>query len=487
MTTPIYDFVTNYIASGTSRLHMPGHKGHGPLCVENRDITEIEGADVLCEGTGIIGESEVNASSLFGTGITLYSTEGSSLAIRAMLYLALLRSGKQDPSACRPVVLAARNVHKAFLYACAMLDCDVEWIYPGSTDLESVCSCHPTPEQVRSALEQMAARGRLPFAVYITSPDYLGTMADIRGIADAAASFGMSPGPGPEIPGSSESKPEIPLLVDNAHGAYLRFLSPSLHPMDLGAWMCCDSAHKTLPVLTGGAYLHLSEAAASEVGQEARQAMALFGSTSPSYLILQSLDLCNRYLSGEFRKKLEETCRRVSGLKTYLSMLGISTLDSEPLKLVIKAAPLTGKQLAGIFRRYGAEPEFSDIHYLVCMFTPENYTEDYLRIVQIFRDTTDVWEAITNAAEFGRLPGIPAELSSQPLILRPLERVMSIREAVFSPHETIDVRKSAGRVLGQVSVSCPPAVPPAVSGERITEDLIPLFLAYETETVSVVR
>ena len=136
--------------------------------------------------------------------MTLYSTEGSSLAIRAMLYLALLRSGKQDPSAGRPVVLAARNVHKAFLYACAMLDCDVEWIYPGSTDLESVCSCHPTPEQVRSALKQMASRGRLPFAVYITSPDYLGTTADIRGIADAAASFGMSPGPGPEIPGSSQ-------------------------------------------------------------------------------------------------------------------------------------------------------------------------------------------------------------------------------------------------------------------------------------------
>ena len=363
----------------------------------------------------------------------------------------------------------------------------MEWIYPENTDLDSVCSCHPTPEQVRSSLEQMAARSRLPFAVYITSPDYLGTIADVRGIADVLESFGAEAEPGPDIPAEAEPGPDIPLLVDNAHGAYLRFLSPSLHPMDLGAWMCCDSAHKTLPVLTGGAYLHLSEAAAAEVGHEARQAMALFGSTSPSYLILQSLDLCNRYLSGDFRKKLTETCRRVSGLKTYLDMLGISTLDSEPLKLVIKAAPLTGKQLAGIFRRYGAEPEFSDIHYLVCMFTPENYTEDYMRIVQIFRDTTDVWEAITDAAEFGRLPGIPAELSSQPLVLRPLERVMSVREAVFSSHETIDVRQSAGRILGQISVSCPPAVPLAVSGERITPDLIPLFLAYETETVSVVR
>ncbi|MBQ7535822.1 MAG: amino acid decarboxylase [Stomatobaculum sp.] len=476
MTTPIYDFVTNYIASGASRLHMPGHKGHGPLCVENRDITEIEGADVLCEGRGIIGESEDNASALFGTGMTLYSTEGSSLAIRAMLYLALLRHRKQSPSSGRPVVLAARNVHKAFLYACAVLDCDVEWIYPENTDLNSVCSCHPSPEQVRTALEQMAARGQMPFAVYVTSPDYLGTLADVRRIADAVLSFSGAP-----------RGPEIPLLVDNAHGAYLRFLSPSLHPMDLGAWMCCDSAHKTLPVLTGGAYLHLSEAAAAEVGAEARQAMALFGSSSPSYLILQSLDLCNRYLSDDFEKKLAETCRRVSGLKTYLGVLGISTLESEPLKLVIKAAPLTGQQLAGIFRRYGAEPEFSDVHYLVCMFTPENFTEDYLRIVQIFRDTTDVWEAITKAAESGKLPGIPAELSGQPLILRPLERVMTVREAIFSPHETIDVQQSAGRVLGQVTVSCPPAVPLAVSGERISEELIPIFQAYGTKTVSVLR
>ena len=132
-------------------------------------------------------------------------------------------------------------------------------------------------------------------------------------------------------------------------------------------------------------------------------------------------------------------------------------------------------------KRYKVLPyHFYDFHF--CQFTV-----NWLRIVQIFRDTTDVWEAITNAAEFGRLPGIPAELSSQPLVLRPLERVMSVRGAVFSSHETIDVRQSAGRILGQISVSCPPAVPLAVSGERITPDLVPLFLAYETETVSVVR
>ena len=470
MTTPIYDFVTDYIASGASRLHMPGHKGHGPLFVENRDITEIEGADVLSEASGIIGESEANASALFGTGRTLYSTEGSSLCIRAMLYLALQRQKRRTAPAHRPVVLAARNVHKAFLYACALLDCDVEWIYPASADLNSVAACRPSPAQVSAALLKLEAAGIKPFAVYVTSPDYLGTLSDIRGIADAAASAG-----------------DIPLLVDNAHGAYLRFLSPSLHPMDLGAFMCCDSAHKTLPVLTGGAYLHLSEAAARELGEEAKHALALFGPTSPSYLILQSLDLCNRYLADGFPKKLAEACRRVAGLRTYLEMLGIHTAGDEPLKLVIQAAPLSGGQLAGIFRRYGAEPEFADLSWLVCMFTPENSTEDYLRVVKIFRDTADVWDAITKAAESGKLPGIPAEFPEQPLTLRPLRRVMTVREAVFSPHETIDVRASAGRVLGQVTVSCPPAVPPAVSGELLTEDLIPVFLSYGIKTVSVIR
>ena len=91
MNTPIYDFVSEYISRRSSRLHMPGHKGHGPLLIEQRDITEIPGADVLSEAQGIIGESQRNAARLFDSGLTLYSTEGSSLSIRAMLFLALQR------------------------------------------------------------------------------------------------------------------------------------------------------------------------------------------------------------------------------------------------------------------------------------------------------------------------------------------------------------------------------------------------------------
>ena len=114
-------------------------------------------------------------------------------------------------------------------------------------------------------------------AFYLTSPDYLGGMQDIAALSAVCDAHG------------------VPLLVDNAHGAYLRFLpGGSRHPIDLGAAACCDSGHKTLPVLTGGAYLHLGPKAPVQEESTVRSALALFGSTSPSYLILQSLDACNR-------------------------------------------------------------------------------------------------------------------------------------------------------------------------------------------------
>ena len=230
MNTPISDFVRSYAASKALRLHMPGHKGKGPLGVEERDITEIGGADVLYQSEGIIRQSEDNAARLFGAGRTLYSTEGSSLCIRAMIYLAMLHARAAGRT---PKVAAGRNAHKTFLTACALLDAEVEWLYP---ETAALLSCPVTPEQVEAAVK--GPQGAT--AVFVTSPDYLGHQTDIAALAAVCRRYGAL------------------LLVDNAHGAYLRFLAPSRHPMDLGADLCCDSAHKTLPVLTGGAYLHIS-------------------------------------------------------------------------------------------------------------------------------------------------------------------------------------------------------------------------------------
>ena len=174
MDTPVLDFVRRYAASDTARFHMPGHKGRGILGCESWDITEVQGADALYEADGIIARSEANATALFGARRTLYSTEGSSQCIRAMLYLALTNRRAGSP----PVVVAARNVHRAFVYAAALLDLEVVWLWPEES--RSLCGCPISAEQLERTLKGLDAP---PAAVYLTSPDYLGGMADLSALA----------------------------------------------------------------------------------------------------------------------------------------------------------------------------------------------------------------------------------------------------------------------------------------------------------------
>ncbi len=435
MTTPIFDFVKKYSESDTVRLHMPGHKGIGELGCEAYDITEIFGADVLYSADGIINESENNLSSLYGTAHSFYSTEGSTLAIFAMLSLV---SNRREG---RPLILAARNVHTAFVKAAALLDLDVEWLYPERS--EHLCSCEITAPDLKKALSGME---KMPRAVYVTSPDYLGNMLDISALAAVCREFGL------------------PLLVDNAHGAYLKFLEKDSHPITLGAAMCADSAHKTLPVLTGGAYLHISKDF-PEYRERARGALSLFASTSPSYLTLASLDLCNKRLAEDYPEKIRALARKTSEIKTKISSLGFDVAESEPLKIVVKA----GRSLAEHLRGQGIECEFSDSEYTVLMLTPENSSSDLERLLS----------SLESAARVEKSPISPTPA--------PHNRVMTIREAIFAESETVRVENSLGRISAAPTVSCPPAVPIVISGERITSEDIALFKHYGAGFVDVVK
>lgn len=437
MNTPVADFVQRYAKAGTARLHMPGHKGRCFLGCEPWDITEIHGADALYEAEGILAESEQNAAALFGSQRTCYSTEGSSQCIRAMLYLAVAASGSHT-------VVAARNVHRAFVSAAALLDLEIRWLWPEES--RSLCGCPISPAQLEETLHSLPEP---PAAVYLTSPDYLGGMAEISALAQVCHQHGTL------------------LLVDNAHGAYLRFLQPSLHPLDLGADLCCDSAHKTLPVLTGGAYLHLSPTAPAQLGPLAKSALGLFGSTSPSYLTLASLDLCNRYLAEGYPQRLAEAVKRLAKLRERLTAAGWRVEPSDPLRVTV-AAPrgVTGQELAGQLRRQGAECEYADRDFLVLMATPENTPEELAQA----------------AAALGQCPG---EANPPQLPLARGERACSIRQAAFAPRETVDAAHSLGRVCGLPTVGCPPAIPIAVSGERITPEALALFAYYGIEQVEV--
>ena len=138
MNTPICDFLEKYRDSSPLRLHMPGHKGLGSMGIEGLDITEVEGADVLYSANGIIKESMANVSRLFGTQRTLYSTEGSSLSIKAMLYLAMLTRGNK-----KPLIAAGRNAHKVLMYGCALLDIEIDWLWG-----DGLLSCEITPDKL---------------------------------------------------------------------------------------------------------------------------------------------------------------------------------------------------------------------------------------------------------------------------------------------------------------------------------------------------
>ena len=468
MTTPIVDFVRRYAQSGTSRLHMPGHKGQSLLGFEPWDITEIKGADELYGADGIIAQSEANATRLFGTVHTYYSTEGSSQCIRAMLCLAL----QAAPAAGqRPVLLAARNAHKALLYAAALLDFDIQWLWPAPQDAGALCSCPVSAAKLTGALQGLAQQGRKPFGVYITSPDYLGGVQDIAALAGVCKDFG------------------VPLLVDNAHGAYLRFLPQGgQHPIALGAAMCCDSGHKTLPVVTGGAYLHLGKNAPVQDEAAVRNALALFGSTSPSYLILQSLDKCNQILSEGYPLRLLQCCGHLTRLRRELNEAaaakhcpGPLALESEPLKITLDAAVLglSGTELAEKLRAAKIECEYADPRYLVLMFTPDNPPQDFERLsAAVLRIAEELAGPVTLPEETA---GEFAELE------RGLHRRCTIRQAVFAPQEQLPAEQAVGRICAMPTVSCPPAIPIVVSGEQITPAAAAWMKRYHVEEVSVIR
>lgn len=429
MKAPIYDFIKRYAESDTERLHMPAHKGKSILGCEPYDLTEIKGADSLYEADGIIKESEQNASSLFGCP-TFYSTEGSSLCIRAMLFLAKKRGVKK--------ILAGANAHKTFVQACALLDIEVEWLYS-----ENYLSLDINPTQLEKAIKESA-----PDALYITTPDYLGNLCDVKVIGEICEKHGVL------------------FLVDCAHGAYLKFLPNSLYPTDLGAHICCSSAHKTLPCLTGGAYLHVKN---EELATQAKDALALFGSTSPSYLILASLDKVNLYINDEYKEKLKGFIEKVENLKKKLRTNGYSLLEKEALKITVctKAYGYSGTEFGEILRSKGIEPEFCDNDFCVLML---NVGNDLLKIERA-------------------LLSIKAK---NPIILFPptvkkRERVISAKEALFSESEEIDVKESLGRVVSEITIGCPPAVPLITCGEKIDETVKKCLTYYGIEKIKVIK
>ena len=424
MNTPICNFLEKYCTENKLRLHMPGHKGEFP-----HDITEVFGADSLYRSDisgGIIGTSEALAAGFFGAKKTCYSCGGSTLAIQTGL--ALLKA-----QGCKSIA-ASRYSHRALASAAAMLKMPVKWLYPD--------------EYMSADIKYDAKAIHGADALFITNIDYYGGTWKF-------------------------TDPKIPVLVDNAHGAYLKFVDKNTfgseyrHPMELGfPLMSAESAHKTLPVLTGGAYLHFSEGVDSA---RAKEMMSMFGSSSPSYLILESLDRFNSMIADNVQM-VNNACEAVAMLKENLERSGIPMKKSDPLRITINAREcgMSGSEYADILRSNGVECEMADENYVVLLFSAATTMEDCER------------------AEMAVL-FVPVR-APQPLVKFPVIKpsiAMPMWQAMFKPQRTVSIDRAEGEVCGELNTPCPPGVPLIFPGETIDRRVVEALKMHGVKTVSV--
>lgn len=420
MTVPIHDFLVRNGEKRLVRCYMPGHKGSENIC----DITEIEGADSLydCDdngGKGIIAQSEKNASKLFGSKKTLYSCSGSTLAIQTMLALAKERGSYKDH------VVAGRYSHRSFINSCILLGLIPSWIYP-----EEYLSAVITPESVEAKINSRT------LAVFVNSIDYYGGMCDISSIAEVCHAHG------------------IPLLVDNAHGAYLKFAPFDLHPITLGADMCADSAHKTLPVLTGGAYLHIAN---DKYTGRAKQAMSLFGTSSPSYLILDSLDRCNAALASD-NGHIAMLCSEITKLKKFAADVGYVLSPSDYMRITFDCAAMhsTGYAMASMLREFGIECEYADEYKCVLLFGYGTTDIDFETIKTVISANSP------DTLYESSLPLPPVHIATQ--------TVCQPSKAYFGEKVRMPLDMSVGKTCASVTAPCPPGIPLLMPGEAVTPE-----------------
>lgn len=425
MNTPICNFLENYTNENKLRLHMPGHKGEFA-----HDITEINGADSLYESDnsgGIIGMSETLAAGLFGAKKTCYSCEGSTLGIQAGL--AVLKA-----QGCKTIA-ASRYSHRALASAAALLHMNIKWLYPN--------------EYLSANVTYDASAVRGVDAIFIPNIDYYGgTWKFVN--------------------------PKIPTLIDNAHGAYLKFVDKRkfgteyLHPLELGfPLMSAESAHKTLPVLTGGGYLHFSDGVDFS---RAKEMMSLFGTTSPSYLILESLDRFNSMIADNVQM-INNACEAVAELKARLETAGIPLVKSDPLRITINARECgqSGKEYAQGLRANGVECEMADENYVVLLFSAVTTLEDC--------------ERAEMAILFSPM-GSPLPQVKFPAI-KPTAN-MPMWDAMFQPRRIVALEQARGEVCASFCATCPPGVPLVMPGEIFDHNVIDALKIYGVKQVSVI-
>ena len=475
-----------YRDSACYPFHMPGHKRNMPAeagpamrLAAQLDITEIEGFDDLHQPEGVLLAAERRAAEVFGAEETFFLVNGSTAGILTAVSAAVKKGGR---------ILMARNCHKSAYHAVFLRELQPVFVYPEV--LEGGVADAVAPEQVEEALSRWSDIR----AVLITSPTYDGVVSDVKAIAGIAHRAGAA------------------LIVDSAHGAHFGFAPGQPEsPVRLGADLVVQSLHKTLPALTQTALLHRS---GSLVSSEAvRRFERIYQTSSPSYLMMGSMDFCVRLLAergsrifADFEKRLDGLYERLSGL-SVLRNLGERLPEQGRMKafdrgkLLISAADgkITGNLLyKELLKRYYLQMEMVCDTYVTAILTPWDTQEGFLRLAEALEEIDRRLSSGTFLAggpagrpdsgrsgppQGAREPGRsgPPQGAREPDALRHWPRtrsVLPLHEAEEAPQTAARLCGAAGSISGTYVNLYPPGIPLIIPGELITEEIIKLIKRY---------
>ena len=427
MSTPLYDALRALSEQNTARFHMPGHKGTSsaagfPFSI---DYTETYGTGNLYEDEGPITYAEHAAAAYYRAADCLFLTGGSTQGVLSMLST-VCATGSE--------VLLDRNCHRSVCHALALLDLTPHFIMTSPEPVNGFCR-PMTAKQVELALrEHPNCR-----ALLVTSPNYYGVRQPLSEITAVCRAHG------------------VPLLVDCAHGAHFPAIGLPT-PIEEGVSACVMSAHKTLPAM-GQAALLLTDGTLDH--RELREASRLFGTTSPSYPILASIDWAREWLAHTDWQPTLDACadarEHILAATPFLPFCDADGSPIDPTRLTICTAgtELTGYALADrLYQEYNIAVEMADSRNIVCIVTPFDLSDHLPRLLAAL-DRISLTTAGTP---------LPPDVPQQPAP----RTVSSVRRAWFAPRETIPLARAAGRICARPVTPYPPGVPIVLPGEEIT-------------------
>lgn len=415
MPAPLYDSLRALAAQNPLRLDMPGHHGAplpgGLSWPSEIDFTE-NGAtgDLYGDGPDAIQAAERCWADRLGFDSCLFLTGGSTQGVHAGLALLAGAGGG---------VALDRGSHRSAYHALALLDLTPQFL-PRPWLADEGVTGPISPE----AVEQTLTKYPDVKTVCITSPTYYGVLSDIPALAAVCRAHGAK------------------LMVDGAHGAHLPFLGYDGYR---AADVVVMSAHKTLPA-PGQTALLLANG--FPLGELQRWG-AVYGTSSPSYVLMSALDTVRDYMEGEGAARCRETARLTEGLRRrWPSLTKRDGLSLDPTRLTLFSPD--GFALARALRARGVYPEMADRGHVVCILTCADGAAEFARLERALDET-----------------GLTGPRAPCPPPPSPPEAVLTPRQALFAPREAIPLAEAAGRTAACQIAPYPPGVPVVAPGERI--------------------